>query len=462
MISFLRYSTDKMWHVPHFEKMLYDQAQLVMAYSAAFSITKEQKYKEVVDDILLYVTRDMTHSSGGFFAAEDADSYPMDNPSEKKEGAFCVWSWEEIQSLLNDKVENGEMTLADIVAHEYNLKPGGNVDPRGDPHGELKNQNVLTKIPSKPLPLSDLDQYNKALEAAKKILFSERLKRPRPGLDIKIVTCWNSLMISGLCRAAAVTQSEDYTAAALRAGHFVMETLWSGQRRRLLRCVYGAGKEITQLEAPINGFVEDYCMTVGAMLDLYRLTLDDKWLTHAQELQEVQDELFLDKEKGGYFTSREGDEEIVLRLKDDQDGAEPCSNSVSAMNLVRLGRILNNPSLSEKGENIIKLYSERLDQMPHALPAMVEAYLHLHQAEPLVVITGAAAGHPVLQHLHTHHLPSHDIISVSPLTKSGHPALAQADSETRQGAYILRDGTLSEFVDTVEKFVELIDRSAKK
>ena len=176
-----------MWHVPHFEKMLYDQAQLVMAYSAAFSITKEEKYKEVVDDILLYVRRDMTHSSGAFFAAEDADSLPMENAAEKKEGAFCVWNWEELMSLLNDKVQ-GEITLADIVAHEYNLKPGGNVDPRGDPHGELKNQNVLTKIPSKSLPLSDLNQYNKALEDAKKILFSERLKRPRPGLDIKIVT----------------------------------------------------------------------------------------------------------------------------------------------------------------------------------------------------------------------------------------------------------------------------------
>ena len=449
-----------MWHVPHFEKMLYDQAQLVMAYSAALSITQEEKYKKVVDDILLYVTRDMTHSSGGFFSAEDADSYPMDNPSEKKEGAFCVWSWEEIKTLLNEKVQNEEMSLADIVAHEYNLKPGGNVDPRGDPHGELKNQNVLTKIPSKPLPLSDLDKYNRALEDAKKILFSERLKRPRPGLDIKIVTCWNSLMISGFCRAAAVTQSSDYTAAALRAGNFVMDTLWCGQRRRLLRCVYGAGSGITQLETPIDGFVEDYCMTVGAMLDLYRLTLDEKWLANAKELQEIQDELFLDKEKGGYFTSREGDEDIVLRLKDDQDGAEPCSNSVSAMNLIRLGRILNNQSFSEKGENIIKLYSERLDQMPHALPAMVEAYLHLHQAEPLVVITGGAEGHPLLRHLHTHHLPSHDIISVSPQTRSAHPALA--DTETRQGAYLLREGTLSKFVDTVEQFLEIIDRYAKK
>ena len=449
-----------MWHVPHFEKMLYDQAQLVMAYSAALSITQEEKYRDVVDDILLYVTRDMTHPSGGFFSAEDADSYPMDNPSEKKEGAFCVWSWEEIKSLLKEKVQNEEMSLADIVAHEYNLKPGGNVDPRGDPHGELRNQNVLTKIPSKPLPLSDLNQYKRALEDAKKILLSERLKRPRPGLDIKIVTCWNSLMISGFCRAAAVTQSSDYTAAALRAGHFVMDTLWSGQRRRLLRCVYGAGSGITQLEIPIDGFVEDYCMTVGAMLDLYRLTLDEKWLAHAKELQEIQDELFLDEEKGGYFTSREGDEEIVLRLKDDQDGAEPCSNSVSAMNLIRLGRILNNQSFSEKGGNIIKLYSERLDQMPHALPAMVEAYLHLHQAEPLVVITGGAEGHPLLRHLHTHHLPSHDIIGVSPQTKSAQAALA--DTDTRQGAYLLRAGTLSKFADTVEQFLELIDIYAKK
>ena len=198
-----------------------------MAYSTALSLTQEDRYRGVVEDILLYVTRDMTHSSGGFFAAEDADSYPMDSRLEKKEGAFCVWTWEEIQGLLKDRVEDEELTLADVVAHEYNIRPGGNVDPRGDPHGELKNQNVLTKIPAKQPLLSDSDKYNRALDAGKKILFSERLKRPRPGLDIKIVTCWNSLMISALCRAAAVTQSPAYTAGAVRAGEFVAGTLWS-------------------------------------------------------------------------------------------------------------------------------------------------------------------------------------------------------------------------------------------
>ena len=292
-----------------------------MAYSAAYTITKEQRYKDVVDDIMLYISRDMTHPSGGFFAAEDADSYPLDNPQEKKEGAFCVWTWEELLTLLGDQqVEGEDVTLAEIVAHEFNLKEGGNVDPRGDPHGELKNQNVLTRIPEQTPLLSDPDKYNSALEAAKKILFTARLTRPRPGLDIKIVTCWNSLMISGVCRAAAATRNPDYAAAAVRAGHFVMGTLWNQETQRLVRCVYGEpggkGEGIFNLAVLVPGFEADYANTVAALLDLYSLTLAEEWLVRAAEVQAAQDELFLDREKGGYFTSREGDPEIVLRLKD--------------------------------------------------------------------------------------------------------------------------------------------------
>ena len=464
MNGFARYSTDKMWHVPHFEKMLYDQAQLAMAYSAAFSITKKDIYKDVIDDILLYVTRDMTHKSGGFFAAEDADSYPMGNDKEKKEGAFCVWSWEEIQSLLSEQVEGeaSEITLAAIVAHEYNMKEGGNVDPRGDPHGELKNQNVLTKIPVKPLLIPDVDKYKAALAKANKILFDQRLLRPRPGLDIKIVTCWNALMISAFCKSGSATQNDKYISSATTAGNFLLNTLWNDDTKRLLRCVYGVKDEISNLAAPIEGFVDDYCMTVQALLDLYSATFDEIWLRQAVSVQKTQDDLFLDKDQGGYFTSREGDEQIVLRLKDDQDGAEPSSNSVSAMNLFRLGKILNSSSYTEQGEKIVKLYSERLEQLPHALPALVDAYLLHHQAEPMIVVTGDNDNNPVLKYLLTSHYPSHIVVKPGDLILASHPQLSSANLETSPGAYLFLDDKISPFVSSVEQFLETLDEFRKQ
>ena len=453
MSGFARYSTDKKWHVPHFEKMLYDQAQLAIAYSTAYSITKQERYKAVVEDILLYVTRDMTHVSGGFYAAEDADSKPTADSEEKKEGAFCVWEWDEIQRLLSKEV--GGVSLASVVANEFNMKETGNVDPRGDPHGELRNKNVLTKIP-KNEPLISAQADREALEEAKKILFQKRLTRPRPGLDIKILTSWNALMISAFAKSGTVFQNEHYVATAVKAGNFIKNVLWNPETKRLLRSVYGGNEKLDNLETPIEGFVDDYVFTVQAFLDLYTATLEESWLSAALDVQTALDELFLDRGDGGYFTSKEGDPEIVLRLKDDQDGAEPSSNSVAAMNLFRLGRILDSAQYTEEGEKILKLYRTRLEQLPNALPAMVEAALFHHQREPCVVITGDLTDHPLLRHLHTSHFPSHTILAPGPLLKSSRAL--PADLLPVQGAILLHhDNGLSPLATSVEELQKLLE-----
>ena len=431
---------------------LYLKAQLAIAYSTAFSITKDEKYKAVVEDILLYVTRDMTHPSGGFYAAEDADSKPAADSEEKKEGAFCVWGWAEVQSLLSKEVEN--VSLAAVVANEYNMKEAGNVDPRADPHGELKLKNVLTKIP-KNEPLISEAAHREALEEAKRILFQQRLTRPRPGLDIKILTSWNALMISAFAKSSTVLQNPQYLSTALKAAEFVRNVLWNPETKRLLRSVYGGNEKLENLDSPIEGFVDDYVFTVQAFLDLYTATLQETWLEAAREVQEAQDELFLDRAEGGYFTSKEGDEEIILRLKEDQDGAEPCSNSVAAMNMFRLGRILHRGQYTEEGERILQLYHTRLDQLPHALPAMVEAALYHHQHLPLVVITGDLTDHPLLQVVHTSHLPSHSLVTPGPLLTSCYPLLA--DLPPGQGAALLTaDNQLSDFVTSVQEFEKLL------
>ena len=434
---------------------MYGQAQLAVAYSTAYSLTKDEKYKRVVEDILLYVSRDLTHSQGGFFAAEDADSKPVASSLEKKEGAFCVWDWEETQRLLSKQVEGEEdgLTLAKVVASEFNMRPDGNVDPRADPHGELRNKNVLTKIPQNK-PLIAEEKYREALEEAKKILFEERLKRPRPGLDIKILTSWNAMMISAYCKSGTALANADYISTALKAANFVRNVLWNPETKRLLRSVYGGKEELENLENPIEGFVDDYVFTVAAFLDLYQATLQESWLTAAVEVQDTLDLLFLDQTDGGYFTSKEGDDQIILRLKDDQDGAEPCSNSVAAMNLFRLGRILDKPDYTGEAEKILRLYSDRLEQLPHALPAMVESYLYHHQAEPLIVITGEVRNHPVLQWVQSRHLPSHTLLTPGQLTISAHPLLASVPGE--QGAFLLENNRLSTFLRSGQELEELL------
>merc|ERR550519_229168 len=224
---------------------------------------------------------------------------------------------------------------------------------------------------------------------------------------------------------------------AEKAGAFLRDHMVDSSTGIMLRSLYGSGDSLEQLGTPIQGFLEDYANTVQAMLDLYTATLDESWLEMAEKLQKTQDNLFLDKAQGGYFASREGDPEIVLRLKDDQDGAEPSSNSVSAMNLLRLGKILNNKKYSLEAEKIIKLFSERLEQIPHAMPALVDAYLYMHQAEPILVVTGElSSSNPVFCHIKSSHLPSHSIVSGGPMVKSAHPALSKIDWE-QPGVHLL-------------------------
>lgn len=217
--GFARYSTDRKWHVPHFEKMLYDQAQLVMAYTVGAQLSGEARYREVVEDIFTYISRDLSHSLGGFYSAEDADSLPNADAAHKKEGAFCVWSWDEIQELLGQEQMEGS-SLAEVVAHEFNMTVEGNVSREQDPHGELVGQNVLTRLPVKE-PLFEQEKWKEALNKAKSILFSARLKRPRPGLDTKILASWNGLMVSALVRAGVGLAKEEYLQKAVSAGTFI-------------------------------------------------------------------------------------------------------------------------------------------------------------------------------------------------------------------------------------------------
>lgn len=308
-----RYSVDQRWHVPHFEKMLYDQAQLVVSYCDAYVVTKDEFYAEVVHDILEYVSRDLSHDLGGFYGAEDADSYPYEGASHKREGAFCVWEYNEIANLLGEDAE--------VFCYHYNVRQQGNVPPPQDPHLELRKKNVLVVFGSyeetaEKFSMS-VGQLKELLKRCHKVLFEERRKRPRPHVDTKIVTSWNGLMISGFARAGFALKEQSYINRAILAANFIKKFLYNEQNKSLLRCCYKEedGK-ISAGASPIVGFLDDYTFLIRGLLDLYEASLDVDWLQWAELLQEQQDRMFWDQKGSGYFTSPEGDPRILIRGKE--------------------------------------------------------------------------------------------------------------------------------------------------
>lgn len=391
--GFARYSVDSKWHVPHFEKMLYDQAQLAVVYSMAYQLTREQNYEYIVRDILTYVSRDLSHPEGGFYSAEDADSQMTQNSLEKKEGAYYTWDYDEVRQLLKKPLEGRpKYSQGELICFHYGIKPTGNVKPETDPRGELLGRNVLT-IKNKPFETCDkfgikFDELRKVIGECKQILYTERLKRPRPHLDDKIITSWNGLMISGFAKAAFVFNDETYKKRAIAAADFIKKYLYNPINKKLLRSCYTQGGTITQLDHPIEGFQSDYAFMIQAMLDLYECTFDQKYLIWADELQTVQDQLFWDHGYAGYF-STVSNQNNIIRFKDDQDGAEPSGNSVAAHNLQRLGMMLDNEEMKSKASQLLASFTSRLTEMPIALPEMVSALLLYHDSPVQVVITGS-------------------------------------------------------------------------
>ncbi|XP_030630170.1 spermatogenesis-associated protein 20 [Chanos chanos] len=393
--GFHRYSTDSSWHVPHFEKMLYDQAQLAVAYITAYQVSGERLFADVARDVLLYVSRDLGDKSGGFYSAEDADSLPTPEATEKKEGAFCVWTAGEIRELLSGSVggASGGATQADIFMHHYGVKDQGNVEPGQDPHGELRGQNVLivrysTELTAAHFGLA-VDRLSEVLADARAKLAEARKSRPRPHLDTKMLASWNGLMLSGFARVGAVLGDKALLERAEQAARFLQSHLWDEEGKRMLRsCYRGDDMEIENTASPISGFLDDYAFVICGLLDLYEATLSARWLSWAEELQHKQDQLFWDAQGSGYFCSDPSDPALLLTLKEDQDGAEPSGNSVSALNLLRLSHFTGKQDWLERSQQLLTAFSDRLIKVPIALPDMVRGLMAQHYTLKQIVICG--------------------------------------------------------------------------
>ena len=345
-LGFHRYSVDRKWLVPHFEKMLYDQALLAMAYTETYQATEKVKFGQVVAEILTYVLRDMTSTEGGFYCAEDADS-------EGKEGLFYVWTPGKVKKHLGD-------TLGDLFCRFYDISDAGNFeDGHSIPHIPMDPEAFAKKEGL------DLKALESDLEDARQTLFRVREKRIHPLKDDKILTAWNGLMIAAFAKASQVFGDHAYTDAARKAADFILKNLRTTGGRLLRRYRQG--------DAAYPGYLNDYAFLVWGLIELYEATFDISYLEQADALNREMIEIFWDKKAGGLYFTGKGNEPLVMQNKEIYDGALPSGNSVAALNFLRLGRMTGNIGLEKKYEQLIQQFSAQVTAHPIAYTQLLAA-----------------------------------------------------------------------------------------
>jgi uncharacterized protein YyaL (SSP411 family) len=378
--GFHRYSVDEQWRVPHFEKMLYDQAQLVIACLELFQISGEPEHARVAGETLGYVMREMTGREGGFFSAEDADSPRPENPAEQGEGAFYVWTLDEVREILGGEAEP-------LFSAHYGALREGNA--LSDPQHEFTGRNILhvqgsLAATAQRFGLSESEARDR-LENARAKLLSARNGRPRPHLDDKVLTAWNGLMISAFARAHQVLRKPVYLQHAERAADFVLSFLGNGPGGSLLR-------RFRDGEARFEAHLEDYAFLVQGLLDLYETTFDVRRLDQAVRLTEKQIELFHDANGGGFFDTSGRDSSVLVRTKEQYDGAEAAGNSITALNLLRLADMTDDDTMRALADRTFRAFSATLARQPVVMPQMVVALMYATDRTKQIVLVGDLQG----------------------------------------------------------------------
>ena len=358
--GFHRYSVDRYWHVPHYEEMLYDQAQLALLYLEAWQAAGVDRDREVAEGILSYVLRDLRDAGGAFHAAEDADS--AEEPGgEKKEGAFWTWRAEEIYRLLDPRT-------AAIFCAAYGVEEAGNARPESDPHGELEGRNTLFAAMGPEALAERFDvpvvEVVGILEKARAVLLEARGRRPLQHRDDKIIVAWNGLMVAALARGARVLGREDLRLAARSALDFLRRELWDGQR--LWRSYRGK-----RGEAP--GFASDYVFLIAALIEMQGVDEDPSWLEWAMELQAALDRDHWDESRGGYVIRATLGGEALLVIREDYDGAEPAANHVAVDNLLKLAVLADEAVYSERAASMLRAGARVAETQGFAVPVLLGA-----------------------------------------------------------------------------------------
>ncbi|ABO51357.1 protein of unknown function DUF255 [Desulforamulus reducens MI-1] len=369
--GFSRYSTDKKWLVPHFEKMLYDNALLALAFTETYQITGNPRFGRVAKEIFTYILRDMTSPEGGFYSAEDADS-------EGVEGKFYVWRPEEVISLLGQV--DGE-----LYCQYYDITSTGNFEGESIPN--LIGQDPFKFSQDLEITLGDLVE---GLEACRKTLFEERAKRIHPYKDDKILTAWNGLMIAALARGAQVFQSKRYLEAASNAMGFIFDRLQRNDGRLLAR--------YREYEAAYPAYLDDYAFVIWGLLELYQATFEPRHLQNAVYLTDDMIDLFYDDKQGGFYFYGKDSEQLISRPKDIYDGAIPSGNSVATVNLFKLARLTGNSRYEELANQQLQVFADELARYPAGYSFfMMGAYLQ--QEPPMEIVIAGTKEDPSLQQM---------------------------------------------------------------
>jgi len=343
--GFHRYSTDSRWFLPHFEKMLYDQALLAMAYIEAYQATDGKgAYEQAAREIFSYVLRDMTNREGGFYSAEDADS-------EGEEGRFYLWTLDEVRHVLSTEE-------AELISRVFTMKKEGNFAEEAT--GRETGKNIL--VLKKPLAAIALDlaiptnELARRLEGARSKLFEARAKRVRPHKDDKILTDWNGLMIAALAKGAQAFDEPLYADAARRSADFILANMVDAKGRLFHR--YRDG------EAAIGAFLDDYAFLTWGLIEVYETTFESSYLQRALDLNAMMLEHFWDGEGGGFYFTADDAERVLVRKKEIYDGAVPSGNSVAMLNLLHLARFTAHPEYEEKAAALSRAFSGSIAQSP--------------------------------------------------------------------------------------------------
>jgi uncharacterized protein len=385
--GFHRYSTDAKWRVPHFEKMLYDQALLLMAYTEAFQITRNETYRKTAEEIIRYVQRDLTTSDGAFLSAEDADS-------PGGEGAFYAWTTGEMKDILGE----GDAALATLV---YSITESGNFqNPELGPGNNLLYRS--RSLPEIARALSIPDQEMKArMETIRTKLFAVRQQRARPSCDDKVLADWNGLFIAALAQASRVFDNPQYLAAAERAIGFIFAHMRDTKGGLFHRFRDG--------EAAIDGFADDYAFTIHALVELYETGFNEKYLAAAVSLNEYLVRHFRDETDGGFFTVADTSEPLIVKKKEAYDGALPSGNSVSFLNLLHLGGLTGSPEYSEKASALHRFFQRAVSMSPASHAWFLCGLLYATGPSQEIVIAGDPESPDTMMHLsviRTFYLPS--------------------------------------------------------
>jgi uncharacterized protein YyaL (SSP411 family) len=367
--GFHRYSTDERWLVPHFEKMLYDQALITMAYIEAYQVSKNDLYKKTSEEIFKYLLRDMTDKDAGFYSAEDADS-------EGVEGKFYVWKYDEIKKLLGDDAE--------LFCYRFGVLESGNYfenfedEPAGNNilHILKDYEDVTNKFK---ISESELEQK---LQNCRDILFNHREKRIRPGLDDKILTDWNGLMIASLAKAASVFDNNEYLKAAERAADFLIKSMITKEGKLLHRYRDGS--------AGIDGTIDDYAFFINGLIELYQTNFNTEYLKTAINLEKKSKELFFDEQKGGYYMAASDRQDLIARRKEVYDSATPSGNSVMLMNLLKLWKITGEQHYFDTAEKTVRAFISTVEHSPSIFTYFLSALSMLINDSSEIVIVGSS------------------------------------------------------------------------